>query len=447
MANSDSDKAAQLRALVQLLSQSVEDVIDVYTKAGQPIPSLNSLESGPYDALEMSSDRLSKAVKVIEGACAQLAATVPAPGRVVSSKALSHLEPACLSLVTTVNIADLLDGKPSGLTLDELAQRSSVDKEKLGRVLRYLAIKHVFCEKSPNVFCNNRLSLKLRDSDPVSSLVGHHSDEIMLATHKLADTMTDPEFGHSTSSEHTAFKKAFDRGLIEFYLSEEGQAAAIRCGRAMVGATQVTGTVQSVLAYPWNDLAPDTRICDVGGGNGHVVLEIIKRYTNFRAVIQDLPPVIEGAKLHWDSALPTAVTGKKVEFLPVNFFESKPCEDCDIFYLRCVIHDWPDLEAVKILSNVRGAMGQNKRLLLHEYVLQPKLGEGKSVSAKAPEPLLPNYGAGGIGAYNSDLVMMTCLNSRERSLDEYIHFCSQVGLEFVKAWGTGDMPVLEFIPI
>jgi hypothetical protein len=81
----DSASAANLRALVRLLSQSVEEVIGEYTKAGQPIPSLSILENGPFDALETSTDRLAKAIRVIEGACAQLAATVPAPGRVLST--------------------------------------------------------------------------------------------------------------------------------------------------------------------------------------------------------------------------------------------------------------------------------------------------------------------------------------------------------------------------
>jgi len=443
----DSGSADKLRALVQLLSQSVEDVIDEYTKAGQPVPSLDSLESGPFDALETSTDKLAKAVKVIQGACAQLAATVPGPGKVIQSKALSYLEPACLQLVTSVKIADHLDGNPSGLTLDELAKKSGVDKEKLGRILRYLATNQVFCETSPNVFCNNRLSLKLRSPDPVASLVGHLTDEVMQASANLSETLTDPEFGHSNQAEHTAFKKRFDRGLIEFYLSEEGREAAMRCSRAMVGASLVAGTLQSVLAYPWGELSADTRVCDFGGGNGHVMLEVIKRNTGLRVVIQDMPPVLEGAKHFWQATFPAAMSDQRVEFIGFNFFEEKPRDDCDVFYLRCVIHDWPDSKAAVILSNVRGAMSPNKRLLLHEYVLQASLKDTKALADKAPEPLLPNYGAGGIGAYHSDLVMMGCLNSRERSLDEYIHLCSQAKFKFVKAWGTGDMQVMEFAPV
>jgi hypothetical protein len=88
-------------------------------------------------------------------------------------------------------VADLLEGKTEGLPLDELAKKSGIEKSKLGRVLRYLAAKHVFQEGlgkhfvsgmslttfsplvSPNVFANNRLSINLLSENPLSALIAH----------------------------------------------------------------------------------------------------------------------------------------------------------------------------------------------------------------------------------------------------------------------------------
>ena len=50
------------------------------------------------------------------------------------------------------------------------------------------------------------------------------------------------------------------------------------------------------LAYPWADLPVDATICDIGGGKGHVMLQLLREYPHLRAVVQDLKPVIEDAR-------------------------------------------------------------------------------------------------------------------------------------------------------
>jgi hypothetical protein len=86
--------------------------------------------------------------------------------------------------------------------------------------------------------------------------------------------------------------------------------------------------------------------------------------------------------------------------------------------------------------------------LLHpeEYVLQPanRVPEEKAPAKQAPEPLLPNYGAGRIGHYNLDIHMMLMLNSEERRLPDLIRLGEASGLEFVKLWDSGEMNLVEY---
>ena len=49
-------------------------------------------------------------------------------------------------MVITARIADILVGKPEGLSIEELANLSGLDAGKLGRILRMLATKHCFQE-------------------------------------------------------------------------------------------------------------------------------------------------------------------------------------------------------------------------------------------------------------------------------------------------------------
>jgi hypothetical protein len=74
---------AHLRALLGLISSSLEEVISGYHAAGRGIPPLESVQPGLFDLPEETPLHLTKAVQVIEGACAQLCASIAPPGHTV----------------------------------------------------------------------------------------------------------------------------------------------------------------------------------------------------------------------------------------------------------------------------------------------------------------------------------------------------------------------------
>ncbi|KAL0568216.1 hypothetical protein V5O48_013776 [Marasmius crinis-equi] len=137
---------SHLTALTDLINSAVKDIIAEYAAVGRAVPNLDSLEPGPFDVPEDTPAKLSRAVQIIEAACAQLAHTVASPGHVVVNKAFQHEDPACLLVVTEAKIADLLLDKPDGVHVDELAKSAGLDAGKLERILRILATKHCFRE-------------------------------------------------------------------------------------------------------------------------------------------------------------------------------------------------------------------------------------------------------------------------------------------------------------
>ena len=81
-----------------------------------------------------------------------------------------------------------------------------------------------------------------------------------------------------------------------------------------------------------------------------------------------------------------------------------------------------------------------------EYILQSanRVPEEEAPIKQAPEPLLPNYGAGRIRQYNLDIDMMAMLNSQERRLPDFIGLGEAAGLEFVKLWDFGETGLVEY---
>lgn len=75
--------ADTLHALIGLISTSLNEVISAYQNAGHNAPSLDSVEPGPLDSPQNTPLNVTKAVHIIEGACAQLCATIAPPGHSV----------------------------------------------------------------------------------------------------------------------------------------------------------------------------------------------------------------------------------------------------------------------------------------------------------------------------------------------------------------------------
>ena len=94
-------------------------------------------------------------------------------------------------------------------------------------------------------------------------------------------------------------------------------------------------TLSGFAGYRWEELPPGTKICDLGGGLGHVSMHIAQTYSHVHVVLQDLPNTIAEAKHVWTETAPAVVTEGRVEFVPINFLEEAPVADCDYYFVSC----------------------------------------------------------------------------------------------------------------
>jgi len=152
---------------------------------------------------------------------------------------------------------------------------------------------------------------------------------------------------------------------------------------------------------------------DVGGGYGHQSREALKRlpWLQGRVVLQDT----HGAAI--DSAI--AIEGLKV--VHHDFTKPQPVKGACIYYLRNILHDWPDQACRNILSHIKEVLAPDSVILLDELVIHDE-------------------GAHWYGA-SFDLLMMANYGARERSLNEWDRLLETVGLErkdFVPYSAHGD---------
>lgn len=102
---------------------------------------------------------------------------------------------------------------------------------------------------------------------------------------------------------HQDFK---GRGYADLwdYLKTEAPDQVVKFGRAMtaLGSTSASGTIAD---YPWSQLPQGSKIVDVGGGEGALLIEIMRAFPGkFNGVVQDRAEVVPLARKNFESHLP-----------------------------------------------------------------------------------------------------------------------------------------------
>ncbi|KAH8102064.1 S-adenosyl-L-methionine-dependent methyltransferase [Cristinia sonorae] len=438
---------SSLDTLVSLISSSVAEYSNLLKDAQLPLPDLNS-PSPPLTRTalpEQSRLRAARAVKVVEAACAQLVATIADPGNVILTKSTAYEESACLQVALDNKIADILLDKPNGVPISTLSAETKIDEDKLSRILRLLATNHVFTEVRPNTFANNRLSIELASSNNVGPVVDIVTGEQLKAAGFLNDYLKDPE-------EKLPFNQLYGKSLMEYFTDPENMHRRVIWGKGIASWIDPSGQDAMHKSFPWKERLSATRtttICDIGAGNGHVTLDLLKEFrsSSIQAIVQDLPPVLEMAQGFWKENCPEGIE-KKVKFVPINFFEESPVEGADYYYIRFCLHNWSDELVIKIVSNIAKAMkktGPHCRLLIHDITLDHPVNDPDAPPRydEAPSPLLPNFGASRFREYASDINMLVLLNAKERSVKQMMTLWEQAGLVYERLFPSGDASIIE----
>ncbi|KAG2101510.1 S-adenosyl-L-methionine-dependent methyltransferase [Suillus cothurnatus] len=435
-----NNSEAKVEALLHIINSSAHQAIAEYKKTGHGIPSADAATFHPLD-LTTDTLALKKAIRLLEGAYHQLSSILAPPQHTVMNFVLNY-NWACTDVALRARLADVLDQYPEGLSVDKLAEAVNLDKVKTARVLRALTLMGCFKEVERDVFANNRLSLILKSANNTRWYARLHSQDVSKAASVVYETMINEEFSRSHEIDKAprifAFRKEGMK-VNQYEMFEENEEKREAFHRAMLGQSDMLGASAVLHHYPWNDISS---VADIGSGTGAFSIPLAKMYPHLRITNQDLPNVMALAQNAWEKDAPEALLDGRVEFTPINFLEDAPVVGKDVYYLRHIIHNWPDAEATTILRNIRKAMGPNSRVLIRECCLRfNRISE--FMVPKAPEPMLPNFGAGSHNAYQTDLTMWFTFNSKERTLEELKIIGAAAGLVLTQVYDLVDTMLVE----
>lgn len=195
---------------------------------------------------------------------------------------------------------------------------------------------NIFCEPSPGLVAHTAASRLLVEDNVLQDWVGFNSEDIFpAAANVLTSLKTHPE---ATSLTRTGFNFAFDTVDKEpmFVTFGKDPARAKRMGGAMASLTGGEGYQLSYLVDNWDlsDLdANGGTLVDIGGSHGFVSVELAKRWTNMKFIVQDLPKTVESAPSPICDDEPVA---QRIELQAHDFFKEQPAKNADgTFLIDC----------------------------------------------------------------------------------------------------------------
>jgi hypothetical protein len=278
-------------------------------------------------------------------ALARIHARMVPPQLLLMERMNGLVEAKILSLIADLGIADLLASGPR--TASDLAGDAGADADALERALAYLVADGFFARRRDGRYANNSASDVLRSDHPQS---------LRQWARFFASDWHWEMWNHARRSIETGGSAAEEAFGSEFweYLTHGNPEAGATFNRALAGTSRIAGPI---LAKGY-DFSNVDRLCDVGGGTGGMLTEVLRAYPSIRGVLFDLPEVVAQA-----SGLPD-----RVDVVGGSFFDAVP-EGCDAYMLQAIVHDWDDESCVTILSNCRRAMAAGGRVLVIENVL------------------------------------------------------------------------------
>ena len=162
------------------------------------------------------------------------------------------------------------------------------------------------------------------------------------------------------------------------------------------------------------DLSRFHRVLDLGGATGHLAIAATLHYPALRAVVFDLPAVLEVTReelLRWPGV------SSRIELCSGDFFRDD-IPEADLIALGRILHDWSDTKIHDLLGRIFRALAPGGSVLI-------------------AEKLLNDDKTGPASANMQSLNMLVCTEGRERTLTEYRELLTAAGFSDVRGRVTG----------
>lgn len=308
-----------------------------------------------------------------------------------------------------LKVADLVEARP--LTASELATKTETDPGAMLRTMRGAVSMGFFQRDSERRYSNNRLSSALRSSETydVRSFAEYFGSRSNLAAWN--------DFPETLRTGRNAFERVHGKSIWDWFDEHPHERQTFADSMMAMTLADAPGIATT---YPFAEIH---RLCDVGGGRGTLLSEILVRHPHLRATLCDNAGVLEAAR----ELLTKRGVIQRVDLVAGSFFEGVP-RGSDAYVMKHILHDWDDERCIAIMKNCRAVMEPGNRLLVVEALVEDDTED---------------YGA------LADLHMMiVCCDGRERGRADFEKLFEAAGFRLARVLeAPTPVAILEGIAI
>jgi hypothetical protein len=215
---------------------------------------------------------------------------------------------------------------------------------------------------------------------------------------------------HSVRTGEPAFPLQFGTSFWDDLAADPSRSASFD---AQMGSDVAADLPAILTAYDWGSLR---HVIDVGGGNGALMIAMLKKYPGLRGTVFELPDTAETAR----KAFAGAGLDDRGTVAAGSFFDPIPA-GAGGYVLSAILHNWDDTSAREILRRCAEAAGSGVPVFVVE-----KIGaEGESIRT------------------GMDLRMLVYFGGRERGIGELATLAASAGLSVTAVHPAGSLAVVE----
>jgi hypothetical protein len=313
---------------------------------------------------------------------------------------------ALVGTVARLGVPDLL-AERGAMSAHDVAAAIGTDADATHRELRALALTGVFARTPDGRFENNRLSDALRRGRPT------RAREFAMYFASASNLRAWGDLEGTLRTGKNAFERVNGKNVWDWF--DEHVEERETFAQAMMGMTTVEAPAIATL-YPFAEVQ---KVCDVGGGRGTLLSEILIRHPHLRGVLCDAPGVLESAR----ELLRARGVASRVELSPGSFFDEVP-RGAQAYVLKNILHDWDDERCVRILRVCRAAMEPGARVLVCDAIVEVDTDEALAALADLQ-------------------MMMVCCEGRERGRADFGRLFRESGFELGRVYEGATIAVIE----
>jgi len=248
-----------------------------------------------------------------------------------------------------LGIPEILNAGPK--SADELAAATGADAWTLETVLRALAACEVLRIEGEDKFALTQVGrLLLSWAGPLRSKA--EGGEFFETIYRSLGALN-----HMVKTGEIAFDRVYGKSFYD-HLAEKPALAAHFYDSMEANATKRYAGLFSIF-----DFSGVSRVVDVGGGEGSLLVQILQEHRDVKGVVFDLPMVADRSRARIEAAGLT----DRCEIVSGDFRNSVPSGG-NLYVLAQVLNNLRDEEAHRVLANCRAVMDDNARLLVLEQI-------------------------------------------------------------------------------